>query len=273
MGARPVPEVLEGALQWIAPIAGLALAAALSVAPSIRSSATASPRVRVSIGLAAFGLIHLLAQRKGWPYHVYPLGVGLACWGAWALAALPRRRAVLCLAVTAFGMNLAVIDSDAPGGFENYAPLRAAAAMQTALERHLPRGARVQMLDADNGASLAMARAGMRQATRHVQWMMLTANEGTRRDFLAALEADPPAAILLTNAQWPKSTSFEPADEWQELKAFLASRYNLSLTGTEDDLSWRFYLRWRADEEIVAPQPRCRYYSPRPYAVLSTTID
>src|SRR5262249_21992213 len=59
---------------------GLAVAAALGIA------APKPPRVRVIIGLTAFGMIHLLAQRKGWTYHFYPLAVGLACWGAWTLA-------------------------------------------------------------------------------------------------------------------------------------------------------------------------------------------
>jgi len=60
-GARSVPAILK-AVAWIAPIAGLALAAALSIA------APRPPRLRVMIGLTAFGLIHLLAQRKGWSY-------------------------------------------------------------------------------------------------------------------------------------------------------------------------------------------------------------
>jgi hypothetical protein len=77
---RTVPEMSEDVVVWLAPTAGLALAAALSI------SAPKPPRVRAMIGLSLFGLIHLLVQRKGWFYHVYPLGIGLACWGAWSLA-------------------------------------------------------------------------------------------------------------------------------------------------------------------------------------------
>jgi hypothetical protein len=243
MGARPIPEVLN-ALAWIAPITGLALAAALSLTAPTRLSATVSPRARVLIGLTAFGLIHLLAQRKGWLYHVYPLGIGLACWGAWALAALPTSRVAACLIVMAATLSWLVLDS--VNRVENYAPLRAAAAMQSALERQLPPGARVQVLDSDGGAFLAMARTGMRQATPHIQWFsLLLAKEGVRRDFLGALEADPPSAILLTNDQWPKGPGFEAADEWPRLRAFLASHYDLTLTRTQDYISWRFYLRTR----------------------------
>jgi hypothetical protein len=243
MGARSLPELLT-ALQWTAPIAGLALAAALSLAAPGRSSATAAPRARAAIGLAAFGLIHLLAQQKGWAYHIYPLAIGLACWGAWALTALPRNRVLVCLSVMALGLAWGVIDS--VRRVEDTAPLRAAAAMEAALEQHLPRGARVQTLDADHGAFLAMARAGMRQATPHIQWFsLLLAEEPARRQFLAALAAEPPAAVLLTNAQWPKWPGFEAIDEWPQLTSFLAARYDLILTGTEDYISWRLYLRTR----------------------------
>ena len=93
-GPRSVPAILK-AVAWMAPIGGLAVAAALGIA------APKPPRVRVMIGLAAFGLIHLLAQRKGWSYHFYPLGIGLACWGAWTLAALPTWRVFACLIVIA----------------------------------------------------------------------------------------------------------------------------------------------------------------------------
>jgi hypothetical protein len=235
MGVRPVWEVLE-AVQWIAPIAGLALAAALGLA------ARKPPRVRVMIGLAAFGLIHLLAQRKGWMYHVYPLGIGLACWGAWTLAALSAWRAFACLVVTTSIVGWLVAGSGYRA--ETDPPLRAASAMQSALESRLPRGARVQMLDADNGAFLAMARAGMRQATPHIQWFsILLGEDHVRWDFLASLNADPPAAMLLTNDQWPMGQGFEATDNWPEFVAFLTSHYDLNLTGQEDYIFWRFYLR------------------------------
>src|SRR5262249_359709 len=61
--------------------------------------------------------------------------------------------------------------------------------------------------------------------------------------FLAALEADPPAAILLTNDQWPKGQGFEAADNWPEFMTLLTSHYDLNLTGHEGYILWRFYLR------------------------------
>jgi hypothetical protein len=234
-GARSVPAILK-AVAWIAPIAGLALAAALSIA------APRPPRLRVMIGLTAFGLIHLLAQRKGWSYHFYPLAVGSACWGAWTLAALPTWRMLACLIV--FASALGWLRPDLFSRVQNDAGPRASLAMQSALESRLPRGARVQMLDSDSGAFLAMARAGMRQATPHIQWFsLLLAKDSGRRDFLAALEADPPAAILLTNDQWPKGQGFAAVDNWPEFMALLTPHYDLNLAGHEDNILWRFYLR------------------------------
>jgi hypothetical protein len=46
----------------------------------------------------------------------------------------------------------------------------------------------------------------MRQTTPHIQWFSLVfADDSVRHEFLAALEDNPPVAILLTNSQWPKS--------------------------------------------------------------------
>jgi hypothetical protein len=235
MGAVSVPESLK-AFQWIGPVAGLALAAALSIAEP------KPPRVRLMIGLTVFGLIHLLVQRKGWSYHIYPLAIGLACWGAWALAALPRWRVVACL--TAIAAILVWRVPNSAYRMESDPILQATAAMQSALENHLPRGARVQMLDADNGAFLAMARGGMRQATAQIQWFsLLVGKHPPRREFLDAIEGDPPAAVLLTNAEWPIWPGFQAADDWPELNAFLSSQYDLTATGHHDYIEWRFYLR------------------------------
>ncbi|HEY6995859.1 MAG TPA: hypothetical protein VH397_19315 [Xanthobacteraceae bacterium] len=236
MGSRTISDVFRDTFVWLAPTGGLALAAALNIA------APKPPRLRAMIGLTLFGLIHLLVQRKGWFYHVYPLGIGLACWGAWSLAALPMLRAALCLTITA--ATLAWLLPPALTRARTYPALRAAAAMQSALENRLPRGARVQVLDSDNGAFLAMARAGMRQATPHIQWFsLLLADESVRQEFLHALVADPPAAILLTNAQWPQASGFDAADRWPELAALLASGYVLDRTGSENGVAWRLYLR------------------------------
>jgi hypothetical protein len=220
----------------LAPLAGLAVAAVLAIA-------RAKPaRMRATIGVAAFGLIHLLVQRKGFFYHVYPLGAGLACWGALSLATLSRGRVLACLALLLATVGFkAVADLQR---VERYAELQAAAAMQAALASQLPHGARVQVLDSDRGAFLAVARAGMRQATRHMQWFsLILGDDAERAAFLAALAADPPAAILLTNDVWPQRPGFRAMDDWPPFRAFLSSHYDPRFTGHEDYIDWRLYLR------------------------------
>jgi hypothetical protein len=236
MGSRPLYDVVRDTAVWLAPVGGLALAAALSI------SAPKPPRECVLIGLTLFGLIHLFAQRKGWFYHVYPLGLGLTCWGAWSLASLSMLRAALCVTVTT--ATLAWLVPAALTQANSYPALRAASAMQLALQSRLPPGARVQVLDSDNGAFLAMARTGMRQATPHIQWFsLLLAGDGVRKDFITALNADPPAAVLLTNAQWPQESGFDAADRWPAFAALLASQYDLVQTGDDSGMAWRLYVR------------------------------
>jgi hypothetical protein len=228
-------EMLQ-ACAGLAPLAGLAIAAGLGIASGQPA------RVRAAIGVAAFGLIHLLVQRKGFFYHVYPLGAGLACWGAFGLATLPRWRALTCLALIVATVGWQAVT--ASRRVDGYPELLAAAAMQAALESQLPRGARVQALDSDRGALLAMARAGMRQATPHMQsFSLILTDDAERARFLAALAADPPAAILLTNDVWPQGPGFHSLDDWQELKAFLTSAYDASFIGHQDYIDWRLYLR------------------------------
>jgi len=240
---RTVPEMSGDVVVSLAPTAGLALAAVLNI------SAPKPSRERAMIGLSLFGLIHLLVQSKGWFYHVYPLGIGLACWGAWSLASLRPWRALICLTVTVI-TPVWLAQEDALMRTKMYQVVRSASAMQSALEERLPRGARVQMLDSDYGAFLAMARAGMRQATPHIQWFSLIfAEDSVRRDFLVALEEDPPAAVLLTNSQWPRPDGFDAADHWPQFAALLASRYVLDRSGSESNIAWRLYLR-------RAPPPR-----------------
>jgi hypothetical protein len=236
MGSRPVYDVVRDIAVWLAPVAGLALAAALTIAAPKR------PRERIMIGLTLFGLIHLFAQRKGWFYHVYPLGLGLTCWGAWSLASLSMLRSALCVTVTA--ATLAWLVPAALTQAPSYPALRAASAMQLALLSRLPPGARVQVLDSDNGAFLAMARTGMRQATPHIQWFsLILGGDSVRKDFITALKADPPAAVLITNAQWPEASGFDAADRWPAFAALLASQYDLDQTGDDSGMAWRLYVR------------------------------
>jgi hypothetical protein len=247
LDSRALSDVLSDSFVYLAPVTGLALAAALTITAPKRA------RVRVIIGLTLFGLVHLVAQRKGWFYHVYPLAIGLACWGAWSLATLPMLRSALCLAITVatigWLMPPALTRENRPDP-----AVDAASAMQMALESRLPRGATVQVLDSDNGAFRAMARAGMRQATSHIQWFsLILAPDSVRQDFVNALEAAPPAAVLLTNSQWPRASGFDAADRWPQFAELLAAHYHLDQAGDENGIAWRLYLRRSTSSEAREP--------------------
>jgi hypothetical protein len=84
----------------------------------------------------------------------------------------------------------------------------------------------------------------MRQATPHIQWFSLVfADDSVRHEFLAALEDNPPVAILLTNSQWPQPDGFDAADGWAKFAMLLTSRYVLDRAKTENSIAWRLYLR------------------------------
>ena len=57
------------------------------------------------------------------------------------------------------------------------------------------------------------------------------------------LNADPPAAVLITNAQWPQESGFDAADRWPAFAALLASQYDLAQTGDDSGMAWRLYVR------------------------------
>jgi hypothetical protein len=78
----------------------------------------------------------------------------------------------------------------------------------------------------------------------YIQWFSLVfAEDSVRHQFLAALEDNPPAAILLTNSQWPQPHGFDAADRWPKFAALLASRYVLDRSKNENGIAWRLYLR------------------------------
>ena len=81
------------------------------------------------------------------------------------------------------------------------------------------------MLDSDYGAFLAMARAGMRQATPHIQWFSLVfAEDSVRHDFLAALQSylkeygQRGEGLSLDRPSWIE----DPAPVLENLKGFMA---------------------------------------------------
>ncbi len=217
-----------------------------------------SLRARAMIVLVLFGVLHFILQGKGFFYHVYPLLAALACLGAWTMPRLPRGMALIVFALSAavFGARgvQAFGESRMPGS--EIMPEPVSRAMEASLTAHVRPGARVQMLDMSGGAFLAMARAGMRQATPFAFWLYLDpGKQGWRDLFIKDLKALPPDAILVTDATWPSSDGFKALDEWPMLKQQIDQCYRLadSQTVTTEPFAWA----------ASSPSVSWRLYMPR----------
>jgi hypothetical protein len=243
------------ALGWTLPSKGVRWGFATAGLVGLRRAQT--PRTRIMVGLTVFGLTHFLVQRNGYWYHIYPLLGGICCWGAWSLRQIPVAAALTVIAL--IGASFAtrgvhVLDLVRTLDLHRLVATQAGDAIEASLASRLRRGARVQLLDTASPASLAMARAGMRQATPHFQWFFLILGpDAWRTAFVEALKADPPDAVLVTNWQWPLEDGFQSLEGWPEPTAELTCCYVLAesrtIVGPLHDwfgftsVSWRLYLR------------------------------
>ena len=215
-----------------------------------------SPRARSMIILVFYGILHFLIQGKGFFYHIYPLLAGLVCLGAWTIPRLPAGLSTIVLATSATVLGVrslqAVDETRVPGSQIMPAPVTRA--IEASLSAHMPRGARVQMLDMSGGAFLAMARAGMRQATPYAYWLFLDPGKEAWRDaFIKDMQALPPDAILITDATWPSLDGFKALDGWPTMKTAIDCCYTLadsqtvrtppfSWAASSPSVSWRLYM-------------------------------
>jgi hypothetical protein len=242
-------------LAWTLPSKGVRWGFAVAALLGLRQPQP--PRARMMMGLTIFGLLHFLVQRNGYWYHIYPLVAGIACWGAWSIQRIPPSAALVIIAVIGASFatrGVAAVEAERTLDFNRLVATQASDVMETSLTSRLRPGARVQLLDTASPASLAMARAGMRQATPQFQWFFLLLGPGVwRAEFIEALKANPPDAVLVTNWQWPLQDGFQAVDEWPELVAELACCYVLVESRAMDgpfnawigftSVSWRLYVR------------------------------
>jgi hypothetical protein len=240
---------------WALPTKGVRWGFALAAVLGLRGPQP--PRARMMMGLIVFGLIHFLVQQKEYSYHIYPLLAGIYCWGAWSIRQIPPHAALLVIALigASFGTRgINVVELVRTLDFNRLVAAQAPDVIAASLASRLRPGARVQLMDSGGPATLAMARAGMRQATPHFQWFFLLLGPDVwRSEFIAALKANPPDAVLVTNWRWPLKDSFQSLDDWPEFVAELACCYVLVESRTMDgpshgwigftSLSWRLYLR------------------------------
>ena len=215
-----------------------------------------SPRARCMIICIVYGVLHFVLQGKGFYYHVYPLVAALACFGCWSIPRLPARLSVIVFVTFASVLGVRAYqagnESRVPGSQIMPAPV--SRAIEASLTQHLQRGARVQMLDMSGGAFLAMARAGMRQATPYAYWAFLDpGKEIWRETFIKDLRSSPPDAILVTDATWPSQDGFKALDDWPTMKQQIDCCFRLADSQTvttvlfpwaasAPSVSWRLYV-------------------------------
>lgn len=221
----------------------------------IRTRVVATRHVHpILAALVGWGLLSFFLQGKGWFYHSYPFAMFTIVWGAVALGELIRveRGARACLvALLACLTLIAVLDF---GGLVAPAdPPQVLLADQIAddLAPTLKPGDTVQTLDTTYGAIHALLRLGVRQPTRFIYDFPLLAGSDTafrraaRAEYLGALRAAPPRAIVITDQQWPESfPGYQLVSAWPEFVAFLDASYTLAQQRYQPSgVGYRVYVR------------------------------
>jgi hypothetical protein len=233
---RAAPNVYRAWI-WIPIASGVLLSAA---------SALAAGRFRARHAVAAagvvYGLVHFVAQGKGWEYHLYPLAafalvLSTAEVGP-ALARLGRPIAVpLLLSVT---LTLVLLTGKAmavsPAGWER-AKAESARRLAAELAPRLRPGDTVQVLDTTAGGIHALLVLGVREPTRFVydfhffHDMHHPVIRALRAELIRGLDAHPPRLIVVFEHGWP-SGGWERLDGFPELGERLA-RYDLVRPGPD----------------------------------------
>jgi hypothetical protein len=211
---------------------GLGALASLAVA-GLRGGG--GPRHLVAgLGLA-YGVVHYVAQGKGWEYHLYPLAAFAAVLvGAELPAALAARRRLVAGALAAC-LVAALLLLGAKGLEASPASLwwereRTVRALEADLRARLAPGDTVQVLDTTEGGIHALLRLGVRQPTRFMYDFHFFHDESApvilalRAELIRGLDARPPRVIVLFERGWPGG-GYERVERFPELAARLRERY------------------------------------------------
>jgi len=245
-GARALRVLVS--LNW-----GLLVPAAL-LGAARHAPAPYDVRRWLAVGGAVYGFLHFALQFKGYDYHLNPLALFLCLLSGLALAPdagevrpLPLRLRAYARGLSVVLVAAAVIVTGVRGldrlsqPFEAHREQRVTAAVSE-LRKVVAPGETVQVMG-PSGAHVLL-RLGLRQPTRFFtdfQFFLGAADpriQGLRAEFMAGLEAAPPAAIVM----FPERGSAGPygrLTEFPALAALLERRYAIAVDGD----SYRIYAR------------------------------
>lgn len=237
------------AIGWHAfgrPLAGLflVLVALALIAPPAREPA----RKGLAMLGVLYGLVHFVAQGKGWEYQLYPLIVFCCALApsavvAWRPADWPRALDLFGarrpLALAAWALLAIVLGAkgvealDAPWIAEK---ARRVTAITRDLEPLAPAGATVQVMDTTSGGIHALLRLGLRQPTRFIYDFHFFHDvadpriQALRAELVAGLERGRPAAIVVLEESWPEP-GYARLAAFPELARTLDRSFTLAVTG------------------------------------------
>lgn len=194
----------------------------------------------VMLGLG-YGVVHFVAQRKGWEYHLYPLAAFAAVLLCAELerARASRRRVVLtslALGLVAVAWLLGVKGVEASDSGWIALKERRVAALTSDLEARTRPGDTVQVLDTTEGGVHALLRARLTQPTRFLYDFHFFHHPGApmierlRAELIDGLRMRPPALVVLWEAGWPAG-GYERIEGFPALRTWLTTNYAMARQG------------------------------------------
>jgi hypothetical protein len=197
----------------------------------------------------AYGIVHYVAQGKGWEYHLDPLAAFAAVLLAAELpTALAARRRVVAITLAAMLVASLVLlgakgleASPAEFWWARHATVRA---VEADVRARLTPGDTVQVLDTTEGGIHALFRLRVREPTRFLYDFHFFHDEGSavvqalRAEFIRDLDARPPRMIVLFERGWPAG-GYDRVARFPALADTLRERYQPALTRA----AYRLYVK------------------------------
>jgi hypothetical protein len=226
----------------------IALGVTVSLASVVARRGARARHLVAALGVA-YGIVHYVAQGKGWEYHLDPLAAFAAVLLAAELpAALAARRRLVAVTLAATLVAALVLlgakgleASPAEFWWARHATVRA---VEADVRTRLVPGDTVQVLDTTEGGIHALFRLGVREPTRFLYDFHFFHDEDSavvqalRAELIRDLDTHPPRLIVLFERGWPAG-GYERVERFPALAQLLRERYQPALTRA----AYRIYVK------------------------------